>query len=113
MPHKILIADDEPSILEVLEARLESVGYEVHKANDGQEALEKFEQIKPDLAILDVHVLKNLHEFRVIKKIPDPVTRKQYLNIENKMKRFSSEIGIPLIELDLLLWYSETGRIVK
>jgi len=66
-----------------------------------------------DLAILDRHILKNLMEYEVIDKIPKSLTRKKYLEIEQRMKKFSKKIGIPLAELDLLLWFKETGKIVK
>jgi len=51
---KILIADDEPDILEILEYNLSDEGYEVIKAKDGDEALFLAKQHKPDLIILDV-----------------------------------------------------------
>jgi two-component system alkaline phosphatase synthesis response regulator PhoP len=51
---KILIADDEPDILEILEYNLSEEGYEVVKAKDGDEALILAKQHKPDLIILDV-----------------------------------------------------------
>ncbi len=51
---KILIADDEPDILEILQFNLEEEGYEVTIANNGQEAIEKAKTFKPDLIILDV-----------------------------------------------------------
>lgn len=51
---KILIADDEPDILEILEYNLSEDGYEVIKAKDGDEALFLSKQHKPDLIILDV-----------------------------------------------------------
>ena len=66
-----------------------------------------------DLAILDKHILKNLHEFGVINEIPKSITPKKYFEIENRMKRFAREIGIPFAELDLLLWSKETGEIFK
>lgn len=50
----ILIADDEPDILEVIEYNLLKEGYRVIKAKNGREALEKAQQSKPDLIILDV-----------------------------------------------------------
>jgi len=65
------------------------------------------------LAILDVHILKNLKRYGVLKKMPASLTKKTYLEIEEKMRRFSKKIGIPLEELDLLLWASETGFIFK
>ncbi|MFZ9386959.1 MAG: response regulator transcription factor [Chitinophagaceae bacterium] len=51
---KILIADDEPDILEILKFNLVNEGYEVYTAKDGDEALEKARRNQPDLIILDV-----------------------------------------------------------
>lgn len=68
---------------------------------------------KNQLAILDVHILKNLKEFGVIEEIPKSLTRKRYLEIEAKMKEFAGKLGILLDELDLLLWSKETGVIFK
>ncbi len=51
---KILIADDEPDILEILSFNLKGEGYEVITAKNGDEAIEKAKQNKPDLIILDV-----------------------------------------------------------
>jgi two-component system alkaline phosphatase synthesis response regulator PhoP len=51
---KILIADDEPDILEILSFNLENSGYEVITAKNGEEALEKAKIHHPDLFILDV-----------------------------------------------------------
>lgn len=51
---KILIADDEPDILEILEYNLTDEGYTVLKAKDGDEALALAKLHQPDLIILDV-----------------------------------------------------------
>ncbi len=66
-----------------------------------------------ELAILDVHILKNLEKYGVIGKIPKSLTKKVYLEIEDKMKKFAEQIGIPFAELDLLFWSGETGFIFK
>ncbi len=66
-----------------------------------------------NLAILDRHILKNLKELNIIKEIPKTLTRKKYLEIEEKMKAYSDKIKIPIDELDLLLWSKETGEIFK
>ena len=55
---KILIADDEPDILEILKFNLDNEGYEVITAKDGDEALEKARRNQPDLVILDVMMPK-------------------------------------------------------
>lgn len=51
---KILIADDEPDILEILEYNLLAEGFTVVKAKNGDEALDLAKQHQPDLMILDV-----------------------------------------------------------
>lgn len=51
---KILIADDEPDILEILKYNLTKEGYEVVTAKDGDEAIAKAKQMQPDLVILDI-----------------------------------------------------------
>ncbi len=55
---KVLIADDEPDILEILKYNLVNQGYEVITARDGDEALEKAKRTSPDLIILDVMMPK-------------------------------------------------------
>lgn len=53
-PKKILIADDEPDILEIISYNLSREGYQVTTAKDGDEALSKAKLVKPDLIILDI-----------------------------------------------------------
>jgi two-component system alkaline phosphatase synthesis response regulator PhoP len=50
----VLIADDEPDILEILKYNLEKDGYTVFTAKDGDEALEKARLTQPDLVVLDM-----------------------------------------------------------
>jgi N-glycosylase/DNA lyase len=66
-----------------------------------------------DFAILDRHILKNLLKYKVINEIPKSLTKKRYLEIEEKMKKFSTKSGIPLSHLDLLFWSNETGEVFK
>jgi len=65
------------------------------------------------LAILDVHILKNLKRYGVIEDLPKNLNKKKYLEIENRMKKFAEDTGIPIDELDLLLWSEETGFVFK
>lgn len=55
---KVLIADDEPDILEILKYNLEKEGYHVSTAKDGNEALDKARQYQPDLIVLDMMMPK-------------------------------------------------------
>jgi DNA-binding response OmpR family regulator len=54
MSKKILIADDEPSIVAAVEFLLQRNGYEVYVARNGEEALDLVEAHLPDLVLLDV-----------------------------------------------------------
>jgi DNA-binding response OmpR family regulator len=58
MATRILIVDDEPPIIDVLEYNLKKANYEVIVARDGQEALEKARCQRPDLVILDLMLPK-------------------------------------------------------
>ena len=66
-----------------------------------------------DIAIIDRHVLENLKRYKVIHKIPASISKKTYLDIEDKMKKFCHRIKIPIEELDLLFWSNQTGFIFK
>ena len=66
-----------------------------------------------DLAILDRHILRNLQKLKVIIQIPRSLTKKVYLDIEEKFKKFSKKIKIPMDELDLLFWSMQTGSVFK
>ena len=55
---KVLIADDEPDILEIIQYNLKKEGYTVVTAKDGDEALTKAKQEAPDLIILDIMMPK-------------------------------------------------------
>jgi len=66
-----------------------------------------------DMAILDVHIMRNLKRYSVIDKPPTPLTKKNYIYIEKKIKEFSKKIRIPMDELDLLFWSKETGIVFK
>jgi DNA-binding response OmpR family regulator len=54
MAKTILIADDDPTIIKLLQVNLEMEGYDVVTAFDGQDAVEKAADQRPDLIILDI-----------------------------------------------------------
>jgi CheY-like chemotaxis protein len=57
-PIKILIADDEEVVLEIMSRKIASHGYEVITARDGQEAWDKIVSSLPDIIILDLNMPK-------------------------------------------------------
>lgn len=64
MARKLLIVDDEPSILVSLQFLMSQSGYEVHTAASGEEAIEAVMKVHPDLILLDV-MLPGIDGFEV------------------------------------------------
>ena len=60
---KVLVIDDNPDIIENTRIVLESEGYEVHSAPDGDSGLEIVKKLKPNLIILDVMMDKHTDGF--------------------------------------------------
>ena len=52
----VLVADDDPSILEILKLGFRTKGYEVITASDGKSAIQAIEQNRPDLLVLDIEM---------------------------------------------------------
>lgn len=68
MPSKILIVDDEPFNLDLLEQELADQGYLVDSAGGGKEALEKVELSQPDLVLLD-YMMPDLNGIEVLERM--------------------------------------------
>jgi YesN/AraC family two-component response regulator len=56
MEETILIVDDEKDICEVLDISLSDLGYKVHTARDGEEALQVFEKMRPSIILTDIRM---------------------------------------------------------
>lgn len=71
-PRRILVADDEPDILEIISYNLAKEGYEIYTAKNGLEAIDKAKAIKPDLIILDVMMPKKtgMEACQVLRSMP-------------------------------------------
>ena len=65
-----------------------------------------------NLAIIDFHILDFLEKYKLIEK-PKSLTKKEYLQTENVLKSIGDQLNLTLAELDLFLWYLETGLILK
>ena len=65
-----------------------------------------------DFAIIDFHIVDILVRHNLIKR-PKVLTKKKYLKIERVLKEIAGRLDLSLAELDLYLWYIETGKILK
>jgi len=73
---KVLIADDEPDVLEIMAKKIKAAGYDVFTAVDGQEAWDKIIVEDPDVILLDITMPK-IEGFEVLKRLrATPPTKK-------------------------------------
>jgi two-component system alkaline phosphatase synthesis response regulator PhoP len=70
---KILIVDDEPDILELIEYNLKKEGYQVYTAKNGQEAVAEAKKVQPDLIVLDIMMPKmdGIEACRIMRTMPE------------------------------------------
>lgn len=75
---KILVVDDEPDVVRLVEFRLQREGFEILTCSDGRSALDLLETEKPDLIVLDImmplmdgmEVLRQIRSHRATSRIP-------------------------------------------
>ena len=63
-------------------------------------------------AILDFHIVNILARHGLIEK-PKTLTKRRYLEIEKRLRKLAEEVDLNMAELDLYLWYMETGKVLK
>ncbi|MBE8540439.1 N-glycosylase/DNA lyase [Geoglobus acetivorans] len=66
-----------------------------------------------DLAILDRHILAVMHKYGILNEISKTLTRKRYLEIEQKFVEIADLAGMKPGILDLYVWYMRTGKVLK
>ena len=54
-----------------------------------------------------------MHENDLIDKIPKPLTKKHYLEIETRFKELSKNMNMSVAELDLYMWYLKAGEVLR
>ncbi|MCI0566430.1 response regulator [bacterium] len=101
----VLIVEDENIILGLLEKKIAGAGYHVSVAHDGEEAMRKIKEEKPDLVLLDMilpkkdgfEILKDLHDGGTLPDLPIIV-------ISNSGQR---------IEIDRMMGYGVRDYLIK
>lgn len=125
---KILVVDDDPDMREALQMILESAGYTVVMAEDGERCLAKLKEEQPDLLILDL-LMPRMDGFEVCKALKDPryakYSRMPIIILSSvqegvSQRRYELETGVRLdvddyvekpIESSVLL--ERVGKIIK
>ena len=112
MAKKVLIADDEANIRELVQFALEDEGFEIYQAGDGEEALALARRLKPDLLVLDV-MMPGKIGYQVCEELKqDPETRnihiilmsargKSRVELTGKMQGADDVISKPFDPLEL------------
>ncbi|HDD66937.1 MAG TPA: N-glycosylase/DNA lyase [Nitrososphaeria archaeon] len=65
-----------------------------------------------NLAIIDFHIIRLLKRYGLLGEFRS-LTRRRYLEIEKLLREIADRLGLSLAELDLYLWYLDSGRIIK
>ena len=95
MSQKVLVVDDEQSIVTLLKYNLEIAGYIVDVAYDGEEALKKVKEVKPELIVLDV-MLPKKDGIEVCKTIRSDKNLVPILMLTAKDDEFDRVLGLEL-----------------
>ncbi len=102
----ILIVDDDPDVVEATKVVLEAAGYAVESASNGKKGLEKAQELKPDVIILDVMMDSATEGFQVTYKLREDERTKDIpilmvSSIEKKMgMKFSPETDQEYLPVD-------------
>ena len=115
---KILIADDEPDILEIIQFNLQAEGYEVLTAKNGDEAIDQAKKHHPDLIILDI-MMPEMNGFDVAAVLKnDPQTMDIPIIVlsivQDKTRGFRIGVDRYLTKpIDTGLLFSEIGSLLE
>lgn len=111
---KVLIADDDPSILELLRVSLELEGHESLLASDGSTALKRIEAEAPDVVLLDI-MMPVLDGWEVLRSISAATLRKKPRVIVMTAKGGTSDIakGLELGACEFVTKPFEVGDLVS
>ena len=107
---KVLVADDDKNICELLRLYLEKEGYTVVLANDGEEALERFSAENPDILLLDV-MMPKLDGWQVCREIRK-TSEVPMIMVTAKGETFDKVLGLELGADDYVVKPFDTKEVV-
>ena len=101
---KILLAEDDPFIIDIYTTKLKQAGLEVEVVSEGDEVLEKTKQYKPDLLLLDI-VLPTMNGWEILRAIrqSDDLKDQPIVILSNLYQKDEVEKGLKLGALKYLI----------
>lgn len=115
MAKKILVVEDDKFLRELIARKLEKEGYQIVEAVDGEDALKKVKNEKPDLVLLDL-ILPSIDGFEVLSKIKEDISVVQIpvIVLSNLGQKEDVDKGLKLGAVDYLIKAHFTpGEIVE
>lgn len=111
---KILIVDDELDLVVVVRYRLESEGFVVIAANDGETAIEKVKSESPDLILLDV-MMPGIDGYEVCKRLKSDDKYKDIpiIMLTAKVQKLDRETGLKLGANDYIAKPFDTADLLE
>ena len=107
---KVLVVDDDNNICELLKLYLEKEGYGVIVAHDGDEAVVKFNALKPDVVLLDI-MLPELDGWQVCREIRKK-SNVPIIMITAKSETFDKVLGLELGADDYIVKPFDTKEVI-
>ncbi len=101
---KILVVEDDKFLREMVTRKLNKEGYDVSQAVDGEEGLQRMEEIEPDLVLLDL-IMPNMGGFEFLEKIQDKpkMSEVPIVILSNLGQKSEVEKGLDLGAEDFLI----------
>lgn len=107
---RVLVVDDDKNICELLRLYLEKEGYEVILAHDGEEAVVKFNALKPDIILLDI-MLPGIDGWQVCREIRKK-SNVPIIMITAKVETFDKVLGLELGADDYIVKPFDTKEVI-
>ena len=107
---RVLVVDDDKNICELLRLYLEKEGYGVILANDGEEAVVKFNALKPDIILLDI-MLPSMDGWQVCREIRKK-SNVPIIMVTAKQETFDKVLGLELGADDYIVKPFETKEVI-
>ena len=107
---RVLVVDDDKNICELLRLYLEKEGYGVILAHDGEEAVVKFNALKPDIILLDI-MLPGIDGWQVCREIRKK-SNVPIIMITAKVETFDKVLGLELGADDYIVKPFDTKEVI-